>query len=467
MTHNPRPSLLSLLRVKLRYTYLRDGQIYYQRHVPKDLAGRFPQSIIKVPLGTADPLKAVRLVKALNLKHERQWELLRADPSVSSAAAEAQALVLLRQYGLTPHSSANDEALLGAFTEPFDAARAAYAGECDDTWRNADPSEYLSPVQSAALDLLKPKQDKLLDALGVYLGSHVNGDSEDRKDYAAGAIACFTAAMGDKSLVDIRRADVRAFIDHERARGSKTATVRRRLNELRAVFAKYVLEKELPATTRNPFAEHAIKGEGRDVEEGSPLSNDDWSKVAKLCRERDDPIRWMIAIQMTTGARIAEVAGLALDQIVLDATVPYVVFTKNDARGIKTDRPSHNGTPPKWSYRAVPLVGVGLWAAGRVKAAADAGQTYAFDLYIGEDGKLKADSASATVNKWIKGRGLGHTSHDFRHTLRDRLRNTGCPEEAALEIGGWAKEFVGSKSYGDGHLLSIRQKHLLAAVGES
>lgn len=62
MAYSQGSSLLSILRVKLRYTYLRQGQIYYQRHVPKDLLDRFPQSIVKVPLGTSDPLKAVKAV---------------------------------------------------------------------------------------------------------------------------------------------------------------------------------------------------------------------------------------------------------------------------------------------------------------------------------------------------------------------------------------------------------------------
>lgn len=468
MAHSQGSSLLSILRVKLRYTYLRQGQIYYQRHVPKDLLNRFPQSIVKVPLGTSDPLKAVKAVQALNLKYERQWELLRADPTSSAAAAEAQAVELLLKHGLVPHAPDQDEARLNALFAPMEAAREAFAGGCDETYRTAHPSEYLTPVQSAALDLLKPKQDKLLDALEVYLLAHVKGNTEERRNYATRTVKGFIAAVGDKPALELRRADVRAFIAYETARGIKTTSIRRRLKDLRAIFDKYLLEKELDGKVRNPFEKHTIQGEGQDAEDGSPFADADWAKVAKLCRYLDDDIRWMVALQMVTGARIAEVAGLTLADVVVDAEVPHVVFTANDARGIKTDKSANGGKGPKRSYRAVPLVGVGLWAAQRIHAAATAGQLYAFPRYIGDDGKLKGYGASATVNKWIKAQGLErHTSHDFRHTLRDRLRNTGCPTEVALEIGGWAKEFVGDKVYGHGHLLSIRQKHLQAAVGES
>jgi len=58
MAHSQGSSLLSILRVRLRYTYLLHGQLYYQRHVPKDLLDHLPQSIVKVPLDTSDPFKA-------------------------------------------------------------------------------------------------------------------------------------------------------------------------------------------------------------------------------------------------------------------------------------------------------------------------------------------------------------------------------------------------------------------------
>jgi len=467
MTRRHRRPSRSLLLLAIRYTEQRDnGLFYYQRAVPTDLRGRLPTKIIKVPLGTTDPAVALKKVKLLNAKHERQWDLLRADPNASAEAAEVQALHLLLEHGLTPHAPTQDEAALDALLRPFEAAREAYAGDCDETYRQADPRSYLGPVQVAALDLLKPKKDKLKDALEVYLRAHQKGDDEGRRKAAEGAIAVFVAAVGDKPVRDIRRDHVRVFIEHETARGLKTGTIRRYLNELRAVFSKYVLEKELHLP--NPFEKPTIKNEGEDAEEGRPLSAADWSKLAGICRKVDDSARWAIALQMGTGARVGEIVGLTLAEVILDAPIPYVVFTKNSARGIKTDKAATNGRRKKDSFRGVPLVGVALWAAKRIHETAAPGQVFAFPQYVGEDGKAKNGSASATLNKWIKAQGFeDHSTHDFRHTLRDRLRNTGCPSEVALEIGGWAKEFVGDKVYGDGHTLSIRQKHLQAAVGES
>ena len=117
-----RPSR-SLLLLAIRYTEQRDnGLFYYQRAVPSDLRGRLPTKIIKVPLGTTDPAVALKKVKLLNAKHERQWDLLRADPNASAEAAEVQALHLLLEHGLTPHAPSQDEAALDALLRPFEAA---------------------------------------------------------------------------------------------------------------------------------------------------------------------------------------------------------------------------------------------------------------------------------------------------------------------------------------------------------
>ncbi len=467
MRQHRRPSR-SLLLLAIRYTEQRDnGLFYYQRAVPTDLRNRLPTKIIKVPLGTTDPAVALKKVKLLNAKHERQWDLLRADPNASAEAAEVQALHLLLEHGLTPHAPTQDEAALDALLRPFEAAREAYAGDCDETYRQADPRSYLGPVEVAALDLLKPKKDKLKDALEVYLRAHQKGDDENRRKVALDAITCFITAVGDHPVLKIEREHVRSFIEYETARGRKTGTTRRRLTELRAIMTRYLIEKKLNLKVPNPFSDHSIKGEGEDAEDGSPLSAADWSKLVNICRTVDDSARWAIALQMATGARIGEIVGLELEEIILDGPVPWVVITRNSARGIKTDKAANNGRRKKDSFRGVPLVGVALWAAKRIHDTAVEGQVFAFPQYVGEDGKVKNDSASATLNKWIKAQGFDHTSHDFRHTMRDRLRNTGCPDEAAREIGGWAKEFVGDKVYGDGRILSIRQKHLQAAVGES
>ena len=145
MAHSQGSSLLSILRVKLRYTYLRQGQIYYQRHVPKDLLDRFPQSIVKVPLGTSDPLKAVKAVQALNLKYERQWELLRADPTSSAAAAETGEPLTLAK-GLGSAARTVEDARTSAMARQLSFSFMIFPDRTVDGWNRvmqSDPADFL------------------------------------------------------------------------------------------------------------------------------------------------------------------------------------------------------------------------------------------------------------------------------------------------------------------------------------
>jgi integrase len=64
--------------------------------------------------------------------------------------------------------------------------------------------------------------------------------------------------------------------------------------------------------------------------------------------------------------------------------------------------------------------------------------------------KTNANSASAALNKWLKGKiGQEYTIHSFRHFMRDRLRAVGCPSDVIDQIGGWLTYGVGH-GYGKG-----------------
>ncbi|MCC2683058.1 MAG: integrase, partial [Nitrosospira multiformis] len=75
------------------------------------------------------------------------------------------------------------------------------------------------------------------------------------------------------------------------------------------------------------------------------------------------------------------------------------------------------------------------------------------------------DSASATLNKWIKSRlDANKTTHEFRHTIRDRLRDVGAPKDIQDAAGGWGKEDIGDKyglGYGLGQLKMWLDKTVL------
>jgi integrase len=73
---------------------------------------------------------------------------------------------------------------------------------------------------------------------------------------------------------------------------------------------------------------------------------------------------------------------------------------------------------------------------------------------------VNANSASATLNKWLRPRlPEGCVIHSFRHSLRDRLRAAECPADIVDAIGGWTTQGVGHK-YGAGYSLEVKLRWL-------
>ena len=105
------------------------------------------------------------------------------------------------------------------------------------------------------------------------------------------------------------------------------------------------------------------------------------------------------------------------------------------------------------SVRLIPLTGYALDVARKIKA--ESSSKFCFPAYANEQ-TTKANSASATLNKWIKSvLGTAKTCHELRHTMRDRLRHIGAPKDVIDSIGGWAKDNVGDH-YGQGHSLKLK-----------
>jgi len=150
--------------------------------------------------------------------------------------------------------------------------------------------------------------------------------------------------------------------------------VRRRLGVLSAVFATYIREKDL--SRPNPFASLQIPKEGHDKNHRAPFTATELATMDKACRAKDDPMRWILLLLAGTGARLAEVAGLLLDDIVLDAPIPHVILQVHPWRDIKGAK-GLRGVKD----RTVPLIGSALWAAERLKSEATHDQVFAFPQY--------------------------------------------------------------------------------------
>lgn len=442
---------LGPLQVTIKYTYTRGKTTYYQRAVPSDLHDRYPGKTIKIDLKTADPIRVARMVEALNKQYETEWEALRSSPELSAKALSIHADKWLEERGLKPYSADNDPLAIELIRDQFDSKRERWADRQDDpelAHDSAEPRDYLTPVEiEAGRKLFGQKQALLSDALTLYFQAHKKRNNAKFVEYQTRAFNNLIEVVGDKPVASLTRVDVRRYVDKTLMGGQKTATVRRRLNVMSAVFRTWVHENSL--TIANPFARVAIPDEGKDKTKRKVFTDQELQALYSQCRVIDDDIRWLVALLIDTGPRLAEIVGLALSDIVLDASVPHIIIQDHPWRLLEK-----KGHPE----RKVPLVGSSLWGAKRIVETAKPGQRFAFPRYT-NDRECKATSASGTVNNFIEKTVAGGTSHCLRHTLADRLRNVGCPKDIRYSIDGHAYQDVGD-TYGYGHGLEIKRQWL-------
>ena len=249
------------------------------------------------------------------------------------------------------------------------------------------------------------------------------------------------AALGNRPITAYSSADAAKFRDYLFENGLSLGSVRRIFGSVRSIINLVMREQGIEGA--NAFA-RTYMPEGNGQKERPPIPSVLLSVLQQNCKDKDDEARWLIALVSDTGMRLAEAAGLAINDIYLDEKLPHVSIRTHSWRGLKTIS----------SERVVPLVGASLWAAKRLHQR---GGVFAFLRYCNEQG-CNANSASAALNKWMK-RIIGneYVIHGFRHSLRDRLRAVECPSDITDQIGGWATDGVGH-GYGRGYSLEVITK---------
>lgn len=421
------------VHMKVRYLLVQDGLCYYQRRVPLDLRSRYGRVNVKVPLGNLDPIQAAKRISTFAVAHDRVWSAMRGNASLAPADLQEAARQMLREAGLE-EGIGLDHPVVDSFVNQL---------------VEADRGRGLMPVEELALRALnKPLPLLLSSALSHYLGNHKKGNDERFVKRTKADWNRLIGITGDISIRDFGRSEAKQVRDALLADGMRTTSVRRRLNAYRAIFA--AIRREIDGSRANPFERLEIVGLGNDAGKRTPFSQDELKVVIATCRAEDDERRRAIVLLAYTGMRLAEVLGLVADDVILEHETPHIMVRSHPWRGLKTAN----------SERQVPLTGYGLVVAKRLREAAT-GQ-FLFPAYASEEG-VKADTASATLNKWLKtALGKTKTCHEFRHTMRDLLRHAGAPKDIIDAIGGWSKDNVGD-NYGLGHALSAKATYLARA----
>ncbi|MDC1427110.1 tyrosine-type recombinase/integrase [Rhodospirillaceae bacterium] len=282
----------------------------------------------------------------------------------------------------------------------------------------------------------------LSQATQFYLNLKGTGKSKTFKQAAIRNSGYLINLLGDRSIGEYSTADAGKLRTWLLDKELSIASIRRVFGTIRSIINLTISEYGL--SCNNGFSRIYMPDETR-VKSRKSIPVPDILKVQSICREMDDDLRWLIGLVSDTGARLAEIAGLAMSDIKLEAPLPYIQIKPHSWRPLKT----------KSSSRMVPLIGAALWSAKRIKSSPDS--VFAFPRYSNEE-RCNANSASAALNKWLKPYVPEHcVIHSFRHSLRDRLRAVECPADIIDYIGGWERRGVG-ESYGDGYPLEVLNK---------
>ena len=311
----------------------------------------------------------------------------------------------------------------------------------DDQWFHMQLDAMgLDNVQSKLFQPVKPSAPLMSEATSFYL--RLKGDGKDKVFIRAAQrnAASVIEALGDRPINNYASSEAGKLRDALLDRGLAVTSIKRMFGSVKAIINLAMAEHGIDG--RNPFASIYMPDEM--PEERQPIS---LNAIRRIQHERmtvDDENRWLLALISDTGMRLSEAAGLASDDIVLDADIPHINLRPHPWRRLKT----------KGSERLVPLVGASLWAAKRLYQH---DSSYAFPRYCNGH-TCNANSASAALNKWLKPRANEDAVvHSLRHSMRDRLRAVECPSEIIDQIGGWSSSSIGS-SYGKGYELPVLAK---------
>ena len=248
---------------------------------------------------------------------------------------------------------------------------------------------------------------------------------------------------GDRVVTEYRTTDAGQVRDALINRGLNVLSVRRSFTTIKAIINLAIAEHGLDM--RNPFS--SIFMPEADSKKRVSIPVETIREIQQACYKIDDDRRWLIALISDSGMRLAEAAGLHVDDLHLAEEIPFVDIKPHPWRSLKT----------KGSQRQVPLIGASLWAAQRIKQTASS--CFAFDRYT-DNQQCRANSASNALNKWMQTNFRNDiVIHGFRHALRDRLRAIQCPSEMIDQIGGWSSGKIG-EGYGEGFDLQSTFKAL-------
>jgi integrase len=243
------------------------------------------------------------------------------------------------------------------------------------------------------------------------------------------------------SLNDISRQDANDLRDHLLSRVSANSAVRM-LGVVRTAINHAIVEHSL--NIPNVFTNLRIKGAGASKLDRLPLS--DTQVVHLEAAYLNDTTAWALFVCLRdTGCRVSEIAGLRVKDC--DTDNGCLSISPTPWRTLKNNN----------SQRSVPLSPEAIKALEEVSQGKDP-EAPLFPQYAKERG---GDNCSAMLMKRLRTiiTDKKLTMHSLRHRMKDKLRNTGCPEAISMAILGHGSNTVAA-NYGSGYALDVMREHM-------
>jgi integrase len=427
-----------------RYVFRRaNGTYRYKRDVPKDLRKYIRKKTLYRQLGVSYE----EALAALPRVH-REIEAIFQVERLTSPGERASALIQANLGDVWVEAAERGKVGQDPKMLPIDP----YADLADELEDANVPAEVVDRVRFA--NVSKPEMT-LERVFHLYLRDKAQSGTEATKQHSLeqritrlrqDVTACLGATFWQyRELPEIRRRDVNTLRDHLLTRLAPNSVIRT-LNIAKAAVNHVIREEELDC--RNPFAAIKVEGSGASKTDRLPLSEEDMQVLLPAYESNTEALTLFVTLA-DTGARLAEIVGLEVGDLAEDSQSIHI--RPNSHRGLKT-RNSARHIP--LSPRAFTLL--------RDRLSPDHTDTDPlFPNYAGPRGN---DKASAMLMKRLRRHVIDpkKTIHSLRHRMKDRLRNTDCPEALSLAILGHSQNTI-ADNYGAGYALEKMRQALQSA----
>lgn len=263
-----------------KYLFTKRGVYYFSRRGPKALQPSFNKNRVVVCLRTRSPAKAQKAADQLAALLESVW---------NQAHLERLGLRVLPGGPITPASKPESQESLWAV--------------------------------------------RLSDAYDIYVRLKGRGKGKAFRAYTDRNLGYALDCLGDASIATIGPANEGRFREFLIEKGLITSSVQRVFATVRAAVNIAISEHGLDCT--NPFSGTLIPEVGeRKVR--PPVPDVDILSIQRACISADDDKRWLIALIIDTGLRLAEAVGLVRGDFRLDGDIPYVQVKAYPWRTLKT-----------------------------------------------------------------------------------------------------------------------------------